>query len=134
MHMVTSRPGSCCRRLEVPRLDAERGPAIQAHRPRRPTRLRRAARRVLRRRAARGSVPAMFAARGMTAVATADLERLLRAVHRGTLAFPISRAGLIAHAFGDIEGELDLLVGRDQDAARALLVAVIAERRARERV
>jgi len=73
----------------------------------------------------------MFQARGLSAVPTEQLLRLLRLVHRGHLPFPISRASLIASAFGDLESELDLLVGRDQAGARALLVAVIAERRAR---
>lgn len=73
----------------------------------------------------------MFDARGLSRVSEDDLVRLLRTVHRGEIAFPITRATLIACAFGHIEGELDLLVGRDQAGARALLVAVIAERRAR---
>lgn len=73
----------------------------------------------------------MFDARGFTRVPPADLEQLLRIVHRGTVPFPITRAALVACAFGHLESELDLLVGRDQAAARALLVAVIAERRAR---
>ncbi|MGD8862451.1 MAG: hypothetical protein PVI30_20740 [Myxococcales bacterium] len=71
----------------------------------------------------------MFEARGLTRVPEAELVRLLRVVHRGEIPFPISRAGLVACAFGDLEGELELLVGRDQAGARALLVAVIAERR-----
>lgn len=66
--------------------------------------------------------------RGLSKVRMEDLKRLLRAVHRGTLSSPVSRASLVAHAFGDIEGNLDLLVGLDHAAARAVLVAVIAER------
>lgn len=67
---------------------------------------------------------------GLSRVSTEDLTRLLRIVHRGTVPFPISRASLVLCAFGHLEGELDLLVGRDQAGARAMLVAVIAERRA----
>lgn len=70
----------------------------------------------------------MFAAHGLTRISDDDLRRLLRAVHRGTLASPITRGGLIAHAFGHIEGGLDLLVGLEAAAARAVLVAVLAER------
>lgn len=67
---------------------------------------------------------------GLSRVSTEDLTRLLRIVHRGTVPFPISRASLVLCAFGHLEGELDLLIGRDQAGARAMLVAVIAERRA----
>jgi hypothetical protein len=67
---------------------------------------------------------------GLTRVSTEDLTRLLRIVHRGTVAFPISRGSLVLCAFGHLEGELNLLVGLDQAGARAMLVAVIAERRA----
>ena len=74
----------------------------------------------------------MFDARGMSRVPTPDLEQLLRIVHRGEVPFPLTRGGLIACAVGHLEHELDLLVGRDQAGARALLVAVIAERRAHD--
>ena len=66
---------------------------------------------------------------GLARVSTEDLSRLLRIVHRGAVPFPISRASLVLCAFGHLEGELDLLVGLDQRGARAVLVAVIAERR-----
>jgi len=66
--------------------------------------------------------------RGLTAVGLEDLKRLLQAVHRGTLPSPISRGALVAHGMGNLEGNLDLLVGLDHAAARAVLVAVIAER------
>jgi hypothetical protein len=72
--------------------------------------------------------------RGLSKVSEEDLERLLRIVHRAAVPFPITRASLVLCAFGHLEAELDLLVGLDQRGARALLVAVIAERRAaRER-
>ena len=66
--------------------------------------------------------------RGLTAVGLEDLKRVLRAVHRGTLPSPISRGALVAHGMGNIEGNLDLLVGLDHAGARSVLVAVIAER------
>ena len=70
--------------------------------------------------------------RGLSRVSTEDLTRLLKIVHRESVPFPISRASLVLCAFGHLESELDLLVGLDQKGARALLVAVIAERRAQE--
>lgn len=71
----------------------------------------------------------MFAAKGLTRISEDNLRRLLQAVHRGTLQTPITRGCLIAHAFGHIEGGLDLLVGLDEAGARAVLVAVLAERK-----
>ncbi len=65
---------------------------------------------------------------GLHRVGSTELKRLLRALHRDALASPISRSSLIEKAFGDIEGHLDLLIGRDTAAAKALLVAVLAER------
>ena len=75
----------------------------------------------------------MRAGKGLTGVPTAELQRLLRSLHRGHLSVPVTRSGLIAAAFGDIEAGLDLLIGRDRASAQALLVAVIAERREFER-
>ena len=66
---------------------------------------------------------------GLSKVSTEDLERLLKAVHRETLAFPVSRSGLVIAAFGDIESHLDLIVGLDKRAAQALLVGVMTERK-----
>lgn len=68
---------------------------------------------------------------GLSRVATEELERLLRAVHRKTLPSPITRAGLIAHAFGHVEEHLGLLVGLELAAAQRVLVAALAERRPR---
>jgi hypothetical protein len=68
---------------------------------------------------------------GLSAVPTAVLERLLRAVHRQQLGFPVTRSNLIAAAFGHVEQHLDLLIGLDQTAAQRVIVAVLAERRPR---
>jgi hypothetical protein len=68
---------------------------------------------------------------GLTRVGTPELERLLRAVHRKTLDFPVTRSNLIACAFGHVEEHLGLLLGLDQVAAQRVLVAVLAERRPR---
>jgi hypothetical protein len=65
---------------------------------------------------------------GLHRVGSADLKRLLRALHHEVLSSPITRSSLIEKAFGDIEANLDPLVGRDTASAKALLVAVLAER------
>lgn len=65
---------------------------------------------------------------GLHRVSNAELTRLLRALHRGALPAPITRASLIEKAFGHVEADLDLLVGRDLAAAKALIMAVLGER------
>jgi hypothetical protein len=65
---------------------------------------------------------------GLHRLATPELTRLLRALHRDVLPSPVSRSSLIEKAFGHIEGHLDLIVGRDVSSAKAVLIAVIAER------
>lgn len=65
---------------------------------------------------------------GLHRVSSSELKRLLRALHREALSSPITRSSLIEKAFGDIEGHLDLLIGRDTASAKALLIAVLAER------
>ena len=70
---------------------------------------------------------------GIPRVSTDDLKRLLRALHRGALSSPVTRSSLIEKGFGAIEGSLDLVVGRDTDGARAVVVAVLQERAAWER-
>jgi hypothetical protein len=69
---------------------------------------------------------------GLQRVAIHHLLRLLRALHQEHLASPVTRSGLIACGFGDIEQHLSLLVGLERVAAQRVLVAVLAERRARE--
>lgn len=65
---------------------------------------------------------------GLHRVASSELTRLLRALHRGALPSPVTRSALIEKAFGHIEAHLDLVVGRDLAAAKALVVAVLSER------
>lgn len=69
-----------------------------------------------------------FGGRGLTGVGTETLTHLLRAFHRGKCHFPVKRGDLIAMGFGDWEEHLSLLVGLDERAAKAVIVAVIAER------
>lgn len=66
--------------------------------------------------------------RGLSRVSSSELQRLLRAVHRGGFEFPLSRSALIASGFGHIEGQLGLLVGLDQIAVQRVIVAALAER------
>lgn len=65
---------------------------------------------------------------GLHRLATPELTRLLRALHRDVLPSPVSRSSLIEKAFGHIEGHLDLIVGRDVASAKAVIIAVLAER------
>jgi hypothetical protein len=69
---------------------------------------------------------------GLHRVSNAELTRLLRALHRGALPSPISRSSLIEKAFGHVEAHLDLLIGRDIAAAKAVLLAVLGERGAEQ--
>lgn len=68
---------------------------------------------------------------GLSRVSSGELERLLKAVHKGQLAFPLSRAGLIGSGFGNLEEHLGLLQGLDATAVQRVIVAVLAERRPR---
>jgi hypothetical protein len=66
---------------------------------------------------------------GLTQVATDDLKALLRHVHRGDLACPVTPEGLARVGLQDrTEGILHGLRGLDEAGVRAVLVAVLAER------
>lgn len=67
----------------------------------------------------------------LTGVPTEELRRLLKAIHRDVLEFPINRANLIATAFGHVEGDLGALIGLNKTAAQRVVVAVLAERKPR---
>jgi hypothetical protein len=69
---------------------------------------------------------------GLHRVSTDELKRLLRALHRGAIASPVARWSLIEKGFGNIEGHLAHVVGRDTDAAKAVIIAVLEERAAWE--
>lgn len=75
----------------------------------------------------------LLGARGLTEVATKDCENLLRAVHRGDLPCPLDHPGLARNGLQHTADLLDHLRGLDARAVTAVLVAVIAERRAEER-
>lgn len=65
---------------------------------------------------------------GLSRVSLRELRRMLTAVHRDVLVFPLRRSGLIASGFGDVEEHLGLLLGLEKIAVQRVLVAVIAER------
>ena len=72
----------------------------------------------------------MFGTRlGLTSVATSDLKRALRALHRGDLTTPFNIEGFtrngLQHVAVDLLGHLRTL---DENGAKAVLVAVLAER------
>jgi hypothetical protein len=71
--------------------------------------------------------------RGLSRVSSSELQRLLRGVHRGHFSLPLSRAGLIAGGFGDIEEHLGPLVGLEQVPIVRLIAAVLAERGSKAR-
>ncbi|MEM9071519.1 MAG: hypothetical protein AAGE52_23635 [Myxococcota bacterium] len=66
---------------------------------------------------------------GLTGVPTSDLEELLRAVHRKRLEFPLRRQNLLLLGMNRLADHASLLQGLDERGLRAVLVAVIAERR-----
>ncbi|MFV8753521.1 hypothetical protein ACNOYE_23460 [Nannocystaceae bacterium ST9] len=69
----------------------------------------------------------------LTGVPTEELKQLLRRVHRNEIAIPITPANLafvgLQHRAGEI---MQSLRGLDEPGARAVLVAVLAERRQAE--
>lgn len=65
----------------------------------------------------------------LTALTTLDLERLLRALHKGTLRVPVGPAELHVAGLSYLVDKVDFFRGLDERAVRAVLVAVIAERR-----
>ena len=73
----------------------------------------------------------MIGTNGLTAVSDDDLRTLLRHVYRGELICPITPQGLACIGRQGLNDDLDILKGLDESAVRAVLVAVIAERRSR---
>lgn len=69
--------------------------------------------------------------RGLVAVSDQDLTTLLREIHRGTLACPITPRELAEVGLLRLGDDLEHLRSLDRDAVVATLVAVLAERRAR---
>ena len=71
---------------------------------------------------------------GLTAVATSDLKRALRALHRGDLTTPFTIEGFTRNGLQHVAIHLlNHLRTLDNEGAKAVLVAVIAERLEAER-
>lgn len=67
---------------------------------------------------------------GLAHVPTEKLERLLKRVYDGSLACPITHPTLLRAGLPDLVDELGHLTGLDARAVTAVVVAVLAERRA----
>lgn len=66
--------------------------------------------------------------RGLRAVATDDLRKLLSLVHRGELPCPITAIGLGLTGQLRLLDDLAVLRGLDDKAVLAVLISVLAER------
>lgn len=71
----------------------------------------------------------MIGGRGLSKVPIEDLTALLRLVHRGGLRFPLRRQALLEMGMNRLAESADVIIGLDERGLRAVLVAVIAERR-----
>jgi len=69
---------------------------------------------------------------GLVDVPTPQLENLLRRILRTELAYPLSRATLMALGYNDVASSAQALHGLDARGVRAVLVAVLAERKSRQ--
>ena len=72
----------------------------------------------------------MIGGKALTGVSTSDLQLALTRVHRGQLQCPITHDRLVVAGLPQLVDKLGFLQGLDESAVRAVLIAVIAERRA----
>ena len=70
---------------------------------------------------------------GLAAVPTVSLVHLLRALNKGELLGPVTHPNLLRAGFPGLVDKVDHLQGLDARAVHAVLVAVIAERKAAEK-
>ena len=70
-----------------------------------------------------------FGGLGLSELKRVDLERLLSRVHAGTLRCPIGPRELHEAGLSYLEDRVDHLRGHDEKTVRAVLVAVLAERK-----
>lgn len=75
----------------------------------------------------------MTLGRALTEVATRDLELLLSRLHKRQLVAPVTHQSLLHAGLPHLVDRVGFLSGLDEAAVRAVLVAVIAERRAATR-
>jgi hypothetical protein len=69
---------------------------------------------------------------GLTQASLPELEALLRKLHRKELALPITHQSLVTSGLPGLIDKVTFLHGMPEEAAKAVLVAVIAERRVRQ--
>jgi hypothetical protein len=74
-----------------------------------------------------------FGGRALSDVPTRDLELLLLRVYRGEVRCPLSHQSLVLGGLPHLVDRVGFLHGHDARTVQAVLVAVIAERRAMER-
>ena len=67
--------------------------------------------------------------KGLTRLNLAQLERLLKAVHRGVVPCPLCGQSLMLAGLSDVLDDVEVLKGLDRKGVQAVLSAVIAERR-----
>jgi hypothetical protein len=70
----------------------------------------------------------MLGERGLTAIKSADLKLILKAIYREELSCPISQVGLATVGLLRLGDDIDTLRGLEESAVRAVIVAVLAER------
>ncbi len=68
---------------------------------------------------------------GLTHLNDKQLERLLTAVHRDLVACPLTPDQLMTAGLSDVYDRVGFLRGLDKPSVKAVLVAVLAERRRR---
>lgn len=68
---------------------------------------------------------------GLVDVPTPQLETLLRRILKTELEYPLTKPTLMALGYNEVAAAAQALRGLDQRGVRAVLVAVLAERKAR---
>lgn len=68
----------------------------------------------------------------LSKIPTRDLRTMLSRLHRGALACPITHQTLVVAGLPHLVDRVGFLSGLDENAVRAVLIAVIAERTAVE--
>lgn len=67
--------------------------------------------------------------KALTERSTEELKNVLRRLHQGLLPTPLSPQSLHAAGLSYLSDKVDFLLGLDEAGLRAVLVAVLAERR-----
>ena len=71
--------------------------------------------------------------RALSQTPTEDLEILLRFAHQGKIDYPVTRKMLLLMGMNRMAEMADILFGLDERGTRAVLIAVLAERREQAR-